>query len=67
MPWPFEGAKAILLPRSEKRSMRFAAELRRAGVLDLGEHLAALAARRPAGDMSAKSGSQADVDGAVAT
>jgi hypothetical protein len=67
MPWPFEGAKAILLPRSEKRSMRVAAELRRAGVLDLGEHLAALAARRPAGGTSAKSGSQADVDGAVAT
>lgn len=67
MPWPFEGAKAILLPRAEKRSMRVAAELRRAGVLDFGEHLAALAAQRLAGDVPAKPDARADVDEALTT
>lgn len=44
-PYP-QGLKAILLPRSEGRSMRVAAELRQAGFADLGAHLAGLAARQ---------------------
>lgn len=44
-PW-HEGTRAILLPRSEGRSMRVAAELRKAGFTDLGAHLAALAAKQ---------------------
>lgn len=43
IPRPYEHTKAILLPRSEARSMRVAAELRQAGILDLGVHLAVLA------------------------
>jgi hypothetical protein len=44
MPRPFTDAKAILLPRNERRSMQVAALLRQAGVADLGAHLARLAA-----------------------
>ena len=46
LPRPYEGARAVLLPRDERRSMRVAIELRRAGVVDLGAHLAALCARQ---------------------
>ena len=46
LPRPYEGARAVLLPRSEARSMRVAAELRGAGFADLGAHLAALCARQ---------------------
>lgn len=44
MPRPFADAKAILLPKAERRSMLVAERLRRAGVADLGAHLAHLAA-----------------------
>lgn len=44
LPRPYEGARAVLLPRSEARSMRVAVELRSAGIADLGAHLAALCA-----------------------
>lgn len=47
MPRPFENAKAILLPKSERRSMKVADLLRKAGVLDLGQHLADLASHSP--------------------
>lgn len=67
MPRPLEGTKAILLPRSEKRSMRVASALRSAGVLDIGEHLVALAARRPAGDTQAEPGTPTHVDVALTT
>jgi hypothetical protein len=46
LPRPYEVAMAVLLPRSEARSMRAAAELRAAGIADLGAHLAALCARQ---------------------
>lgn len=47
LPRPFQaGSKAILLPRSEGRSMRVAAELGNAGFADLGSHLTALAAKQ---------------------
>jgi hypothetical protein len=46
MPRPFESTKAILLPRSERRSMKVAELLRKAGVVDFGQHLADLAARQ---------------------
>ena len=47
LPRPYtKGLKAILLPRCEGRSMRVAAELRKAGFADLGAHLAGLAARQ---------------------
>src|SRR6218665_1313563 len=46
LPRPYEGARAVLLPRSEARSMRVADELRSAGIADLGAHLAALCARQ---------------------
>ncbi len=46
MPRPFGATRAILLPRSERRSMRVAAELRDAGILDLGSHLTGLLARQ---------------------
>ena len=46
LPHPYEGARAVLLPRSEARSMRVAVELRSAGFADLGAHLAALCARQ---------------------
>ena len=48
MPRPITTAKAILLPKSERRSMVVAALLRKAGVVDLGAHLAALAAAQSA-------------------
>ncbi|WP_189836603.1 DUF6685 family protein [Sulfuriferula sp. AH1] len=44
IPRPYENAKAILLPKSEARSMRVAAALRQAGVVDLGIFLDDLAA-----------------------
>ncbi|WP_144023164.1 DUF6685 family protein [Burkholderia sp. AU15512] len=44
MPRPFNATRAILLPRTESRSMRVADEFRRAGVIDLGEFLSNLAA-----------------------
>lgn len=47
MPRPFESAKAILLPKSERRSRKVADLLRNAGVVDLGQHLADLAAHSP--------------------
>ena len=43
---PYEGARAVLLPRRDARSMRVADELRSAGIADLGAHLAALCARQ---------------------
>lgn len=43
MPRAFGDAKAILLPKNERRSMQVAALLRQAGVADLGAHLAHLA------------------------
>ncbi|WP_407830700.1 DUF6685 family protein [Verminephrobacter eiseniae] len=46
LPRPYEGTRAVLLPRSEARSMRVADELRSAGIADLGAHLAALCARQ---------------------
>lgn len=46
LPRPYEGARAVLLPRSEARSMRVAVELRGAGFADLGAHLAALCVRQ---------------------
>jgi hypothetical protein len=47
MPRPYEHMRAILLPRSEKRSMRVAAELHKARFTDLGAHLTTLAAKQP--------------------
>lgn len=44
LPRPFRGAKAVLLPKAERRSMQVAGLLRQAGVADLGAHLAHLAA-----------------------
>jgi len=46
MPRPYEHTRAILLPRSEKRSMRVAKALREAGVLDLGAYLTDLVAHQ---------------------
>ena len=47
MPYPYvDGCRAILLPRSEARSMRVAKALREAGVLDLGNHLVGICARQ---------------------
>lgn len=45
MPRPYSHAKAILLPRNERRSMRVAEALDAAGIVDLGKHLGKLAAR----------------------
>ncbi|WP_440030490.1 DUF6685 family protein, partial [Chromobacterium amazonense] len=39
MPRPYEKARAILLPRTEKRSLRVAKALRDAGMLDFGAYL----------------------------
>lgn len=47
MPRPYKNARAVLLPRSEGRSMRVALEFHKAGVADLGAFLAALASRQP--------------------
>ena len=46
MPRPYGNTRAILLPRSEPRSMRVAAALRRAGVVDFGAYLTEIAARQ---------------------
>lgn len=47
LPRPYhEGTKAILLPRNELRSMRVAAELRKAGFIDLGVYLTGLVAQQ---------------------
>ena len=42
MPRPYDGTRAVLLPRAERRSVRVAALLREGGVADLGEHLTRL-------------------------
>ena len=47
LPRPYERSTAVLLPRSEGRSMRVALELRKAGMTDLCEHLSALATLIP--------------------
>lgn len=39
MPSPYQGNRAILLPKSEARSMRVAAELANANITNLGTHL----------------------------
>ncbi|WP_315534129.1 DUF6685 family protein [Delftia acidovorans] len=46
LPAPYDSARAILLPRSELRSMRVAAELRNAGIANLGTYLSALCERQ---------------------
>lgn len=56
LPKPYESCRAVLLPRSEGRSMRVAQELRSAGVADLGAHLAVLADRGFHGDGRTVSG-----------
>lgn len=43
LPRPYEGVRAILLPKIEGRSMKVATELRRKGFTDLGLHLNKLA------------------------
>lgn len=48
MPRPFESAKAIYLPKKETRSMRVAEELSKAGIIDLGAHLADLIKKQAA-------------------
>lgn len=49
LPRPFEDARAVLLPKNEARSMRAAAALRNAGVVDLGARLSALCASQTEG------------------
>lgn len=44
MPRPLQNTQAILLPKAERRSMQVASLLRKAGVADLGAHLAHAAA-----------------------
>jgi len=44
MPRPYESTRAILLPKSEPRSMRVAEVLRRADALDFGAYLAQIVA-----------------------
>ena len=39
MPEPYDGITVVFLPRSEPKSMRVAADMRRAGVADLSHHL----------------------------
>lgn len=46
MPVPFNHTRAILLPRSERRSMRVAEEFAKTGVVDLGRVLSDLAANQ---------------------
>lgn len=46
LPRPYDGARAVLLPRSESRSMRVATEFHKAGIADLGAFLTALAAKQ---------------------
>jgi hypothetical protein len=43
MPTPWEHARAILLPRSERKSRKVAQALRAAGAFDIGQHLFGLA------------------------
>jgi hypothetical protein len=42
LPRPFDDAKAVLLPRDERRSMRVAQALRQAGIVDFGAYLSSL-------------------------
>jgi hypothetical protein len=46
LPRPYERARAVLLPKSEWRSMRVASEFRKVGIADLGSFLTGLAARQ---------------------
>lgn len=46
LPAPLDNVKAILLPKSEPRSMRASATLDAAGAFNLGQHLAALCVRQ---------------------
>lgn len=46
LPRQYKHARAIFLPKNEKRSMRVSAVLRDAGIFDVGEHLTALADRQ---------------------
>jgi hypothetical protein len=46
LPYPYGSAEALFLPRDEKRSMALAAELRKAGLPDLGKHLSTLVLRQ---------------------
>jgi hypothetical protein len=46
LPAPYTDAQALFLPREDKRSMAAAAELRAAGLPDLGKHLSALVLRQ---------------------
>lgn len=43
MPRPYDGTRAVLLPRAERRSARVAELLRDVGIADLGKHLTRLA------------------------
>lgn len=47
MPRPWQSARAILLPRRSKRSMKVAAALRNAGAFDIGAHLVRLLLGHP--------------------
>lgn len=44
MPAPFQDIRAVLLPRTDRRSMRVAEELAKVGAVDLGRHLSVLSA-----------------------
>lgn len=46
LPAPYADAQALLLPRGDKRALAAAAELRAAGLADLGKHLSALVLRQ---------------------
>ena len=50
MPHPYTKARAVLLPRNERRSMRVAEEFHNAGIADLGAFLTGLAARQPSSE-----------------
>lgn len=54
MPRQIQNASAILLPRSQSRSMLVARMLRQAGIVDVGEHLARLASSQRAHDLQAE-------------
>ena len=49
LPHPYEGARAVLLPREQARSMRVAVELHSAGFADLGAHLATVCSPKCSG------------------
>lgn len=49
LPRPYRGCRAIMLPRSDARSMKVAAVLHEAGFFDFGLFLRGLASRRPKG------------------